>query len=221
MKRSWLYLNLGTLVMVFPLICHAVPTIQPGSYRDWNRYFDEVTVLKPIPIGFFRSIDIAPIQTGRVRLPNPDENTYRAVTEVLSASMRPFSSGFKEKLSNKTMAVRIGETNSGGLLIRTEVIRIDPGSQAARYWGSFSAGAAIVEMSGEIVDERSGDVLVQFRQERRSGWGLLGGGYHALLDRNLKQIGGDVAGLVNVLAGSAPTELKHATPIPRRDWLTR
>jgi len=51
---------------------------------------------------------------------------------------------------------------------------MNPGSQAARYWGGLSAGAAIVEIT-EDVDERTNAVLITFQQERRSSWGLLGG----------------------------------------------
>jgi hypothetical protein len=80
--------------------------------------------------------------------------------------------------------------------VRARITKSDPGSQAARYWGGFGAGAAKVGISGEIVDGASGKVLVRFTQERRSGFGLLGGGYRELLDRTMRQIGGDVAGLV-------------------------
>jgi len=59
------------------------------------------------------------------------------------------------------------------LLLRARITKINPGSQAARYWGGLSAGAAIVEIT-EDVDERTNAVLITFRQERRSSWGLLG-----------------------------------------------
>jgi Domain of unknown function (DUF4410) len=109
--------------------------------------------------------------------------------------------GLQEK---STAAFRLNQGGTKGtppaLLLQTRITRIDPGSQAARYWGSFSAGAATVEMTGQISDERSKTVLVTFRQERRSGWGLLGGGYHAVLDRTIRQIAGDIAGLLNAMA---------------------
>jgi len=40
-------------------------------------------------------------------------------------------------------------------------------------------------------------VLVRFAQERRSGFGAFGGGYRALFERTARQLGGDVAGLIN------------------------
>src|SRR5438132_1530593 len=45
---------------------------------------------------------------------------------------------------------------------------------ACKILGRSYAGAAIVEIT-EDVDERTNAVLVTFRQERRSSWGLLGG----------------------------------------------
>ena len=175
-------------------------TLAPGTYHDWNNYFDEVVVRRPLTAKFSR-VDVAPIVYDGVRLPDPDDNTYKAVKEVLANRMKPFMRGLQEK---STGAFRLNQGGTKGaapaLLLQTRITRIDPGSQAARYWGSFSAGAAIVEMTGQISDERTKTVLVTFRQERRSGWGLLGGGYHAVLDRTIRQIGGDIAGLLNAMA---------------------
>ncbi len=54
-----------------------------------------------------------------------------------------------------------------------------------------------VGIVGEFIDAPSGKVLVRFAQERRSGFGLFGGGYGELFVRTAQQIGGDVAGLLN------------------------
>jgi hypothetical protein len=73
---------------------------------------------------------------------------------------------------------------------------MDPGSQAARYWGGFGAGAARTEVEGEVVDARTGKALLRFRQERRSGVGMFGGDYVKLMQRNLRTIGEDLAGVL-------------------------
>ncbi len=86
-----------------------------------------------------------------------------------------------------------GET----LVIRARLLKVDPGSQAARYFIRFGAGAVKIEMLGEVVDARSRKVLLRFRQERRSGFGAFGGAYGELFDRTARQIGGDVAELLN------------------------
>ena len=85
----------------------------------------------------------------------------------------------------------------GTLIIRARMTKLDPGSRAARYWAGFGAGAVKIQLVGEIVDGNSKKVLVRFKQERRSGFGAFGGGYEELFTRTARQIGGDIAGLVN------------------------
>ena len=178
----------------------ATATFTPGTYRDWHRYFDEVTVVKRINTVSFRRVDVSLTGSPQLQFPNPGDNSYRAVKEVLAASSRPFLQGLQEKLRKPGVTVGASDrTGSGALFVRAQITRLDPGSQAARYWGSFGAGAAKVEIRGEIIDGRDLSVLFRFRQERRAGWGLMGGGYHAMLDRSIRQIGGDVAGLLNAL----------------------
>lgn len=53
------------------------------------------------------------------------------------------------------------------------------------------------EWSGEISDGASKKTLVRFKQERRSAFGAFGGGYEELFTRTARQIGEDIAGLVN------------------------
>jgi hypothetical protein len=174
--------------------------LAPGKYRDWNGYLDEVVVEKSPNLVGVRIIDVSIAAASQLRYPDPTENTHKAVREVAAAAQRPFLKGFNERFRRTSVAVHEGDRAAhDGLLVRAWITRLDPGSQAARYWGSFSAGSAVVEIAGEIIDEKTRTRLIRFRQERRAGWGLLGGGYHALLDRDIKQIGGDVARLVNAL----------------------
>lgn len=196
----WICLSLLFTCLFFAkdVVAHPPPT-QPGTYHDWNGDLDEVTVLQRFLLKDYRRIDIAPLGASDVELPNPKDNTYIAVKEVIASNMRPFLVGFNHALHDKSIVVREGSSSGGpGLLvIRSRITRIDPGSQAARYWGGFGAGAAAIQVKGEILDGRSKKVLAQFRQERRSGFGLIGGGYHALLERDLKEIGGDIAKFLN------------------------
>jgi len=74
---------------------------------------------------------------------------------------------------------------------------MDPGSRAARYWAGMGAGAARTGISGEVVDGASGKVPLHFNQERRSGFGVGGGDYVKLMQRTLRQLGGDVALILN------------------------
>jgi len=178
----------------------ATVTFTPGTYHDWHRYFDEVTVVKRVSTVSFRHVDVSLTGSPQLQFPDPHDNSYRAVKEVLAAAPRPFLQGLQEKLNKPGVTVGPSDrTGSGSLLVRAQITTLDPGSQAARYWGGFGAGAARVEIRGEIIDGRDLSVLFRFKQERRAGFGLMGGGYHAMLDRAIRQIGGDVAGLLNAL----------------------
>ncbi len=126
-------------------------------------------------------------------LPNPKDNTYEAVQSALRLIKPAFIDGLEKNLRRK-IGTQVGNQT---LVIRTRLIKLDPGSQAARYWAGFGAGAVKVAMVGEIVDGSSQRTLVRFKQERRSGFGAFGGGYAALFIRTARQIGGDIASLVN------------------------
>lgn len=165
-----------------------------GNYKDFND-MDEVTVVQSFRLGSYSRVVVQSIDTRNAPLPPPNDNSYPAVKAALAASTASFLEGMRNKMG--PMQVQAG--GGGGakaLVVRARITKSDPGSQAARYWGGFGAGAAKVGIAGEIVDGGTGKVLVRFNQERRSGFGLFGGGYRDLLDRTMRQIGGDVAGLL-------------------------
>jgi hypothetical protein len=164
----------------------------PGTYRDWNGDIDEVTILQPFNAASFDSIAVESFDTTGVQLPNPKDNTYPAVLTAMRLVKPAFMGGLQEKARRK-----IGGGGRGTLIIRARMTKLDPGSRAARYWAGFGAGAVKIQLVGEIVDGNSKRVLVRFRQERRSGFGAFGGGYEELFTRTARQIGGDIAGLVN------------------------
>jgi len=167
---------------------------KPGRYTDWNDVY-EVTIVQPFQLGAYSRVVVQPLDTRNAPMPDAKDNSYPAVKEALANSTQPFVQGLSDKL--KTLPVQAGQGGGAkALVIRARITKSDPGSQAARYFLSFGAGAVKVGVSGEIVDGGTGKTLVRFTQERRSGVGGFGGGYRDLLDRSLRQIGGDVAGLV-------------------------
>ena len=168
---------------------------KPGKYTDFHD-IDEVTIVQPFQSRNYNRIVVQRLNTANAPLPEPSDNSYADVKAALANSTAPFMEGVREKSG---MQVQPGAGGPGSLIIRARITKSDPGSQAARYWGSFGAGAAKVGISGEIVDGGTGKVLARFVQERRSGFGLFGGGYRELLDRSLRQIGGDVAGLIRAM----------------------
>jgi len=173
-------------------------TTAPGTYHDWND-IDEITIVQPFHLDSYQDIAVETFDIANVPLPDPKENTYSAVQAALSRIKPAFLEGFQRKLRRKPGAyeiVRPGKPPST-LVIRARLTKVDPGSQAARYFGGFGMGAVKVAILGEIIDAASKRTLVRFAQERRSGFGAFGGSYGALFARTARQIGEDVAGLLN------------------------
>lgn len=193
-RRFCLLFSLALLVFVPAASRAAKPaaaSTQPGNYTDWNDV-DEVTIVQPFQLAAFKSVTVQPLDTSSATLPPPKDNSYADVKAALANSTQPFIEGMQKKLG--TLPVQAGK--GSGLIVRARITKSDPGSRAARYFLSFGAGAAKVGVSGEIIDGRTNKVLVRFTQERRSGFGGFGGAYRELLDRTLRQIGGDVGGLL-------------------------
>ena len=172
-------------------------TTMPGAYRNWNGDIDEVTIVQPFRLDTYNDIAVESFDIARVTLPNPKENTYGAVRSALSSIKPAFIEGFQENLRRKTGGANTARGKGQTLVILARLTKLDPGSQAARYWGGFGAGAVKIEMTGEIVDASSRKILIRFKQERRSGFGAFGGGYGELFTRTARQIGGDIADLLN------------------------
>lgn len=171
------------------------PRTTKGTHRDWGGRIDEITIVREFAFSEYDTIIVSGFSTDDVELPGKDDNTYEPVKTVLRNISGPFVEGFAPELPGKS--VQRGKTSKrDSIVIRGKVFLMDPGSRAARYWGGFGAGAARTGISGEAVDEK-GRVLFKFKQERRSGVGVGGGGYEALLNRNIRAIGADVAFILN------------------------
>jgi hypothetical protein len=164
----------------------------PGTYHDWHDV-DEVTIIRSFNASAYTQIAVESFDSAGVKLPDPKDNTYRAVLLALRSMKPAFMEGVARKAKRKVGVTGPAKT----LVIRARLTKVDPGSQAARYVVGFGAGAVKIAIAGEIIDGASGKVLVRFVQERRSGFGLFGGGYAALFGRTARQLGGDVAELIN------------------------
>ena len=156
-----------------------------------------MTILQPFRLDAYNDIAVESFDITGVTLPNPKENTHAAVRSALGSLKPAFIEGFQKNLRRKPGGANPVRGKGQTLVIVVRLTKLDPGSQAARYWGGFGAGAVKIEMTGEIVDASSRKILVRFKQERRSGFGMFGGGYGELFARTARQIGGDVAGLLN------------------------
>lgn len=186
-----------TLALLADAAAASKGTTMPGTYRNWNGDMDEVTIVQPFRLDAYNDIAVESFDVGKVTLPNPKENTYEAVRSALSSIKPAFLEGFQENLRRKPGGANPVRGKGQTLVIRVRLTKLDPGSQAARYWGGFGAGAVKIEMTGEVVDAYSRKTLIRFKQERRSGFGAFGGGYGELFARTARQIGGDIADLLN------------------------
>jgi hypothetical protein len=172
-------------------------TTMPGAYRDWNGDIDEVTIIQPFRLDTYKDIAVESFDITGVALPDPKENTYAAARSALSSIKPAFIEGFQKNLRRKTGGTSTARGEGRTLVVLAHLTKLDPGSQAARYWGGFGAGAVKIQMTGEIVDAPSRKILIRFKQERRAGFGVFGGGYGELFTRTARQIGGDIADLLN------------------------
>jgi hypothetical protein len=184
--------------------------ITPGKYSEWNGEIDEVEIVAAFKLADYRRISVETFDTAEAQLPEASDNTFAPVKQVLADAAAPFVAGLAQELRQgiaveRSAAQSQSAESAGGaaaagpktLLIRAKVLTMDPGSRAKRYWGGFGAGATRAKLSGELVDAESGAVLSRFVQERRSGFGVLGGDYVKMMNRNLRTIGADVAGFLN------------------------
>jgi hypothetical protein len=201
-KLTWFWVALATLSLGLCSRASAGSkrSTAPGTYRDWNGDIDEVTIIQPFRLDSYNDIAVESFDLTGVPLPNPKENTFEAVRSAIARIKPAFLEGFQRDLRRKVgpNVVEVGpHARPSTLVIRARLTKVDPGSQAARYFIGFGAGAVKVAIIGEIVDAASRKTLVRFAQERRSGVGAFGGGYGELFARTALQIGGDVAGLLN------------------------
>lgn len=173
----------------------AAPTA-PGKYTEWQDEIDVLEVVETFALSNYTQIAVEPFDTANTPMPDKDDNAYAPVVSALATAAKPFTDALRAELGGRIQvaAQEKGATpGAGTLILRNRVTTMDPGSQAARYWAGFGAGAARTEITGELVDAATGKVLLRYTQERRSGVGAFGGSYEKLLDRNLETLGEDVA----------------------------
>lgn len=191
-----------TLIVIL-LLMLALPTFggrkktttptDPGKYTDWGKEedIDRIEIVKSFKLADYTRIVVETLDTSSTPLPEKDDNTYKPVVQILTVATDRLVDGLREQ--TKVKVAREKPEEPGTLILRGKIVTMDPGSRAARYWASFGAGAARTEIECEIVDAASGNVLLRFNQERRSGFGVGGGSYDSVMTRNLKQLGEDVA----------------------------
>jgi hypothetical protein len=169
---------------------------EPGTYKEWGPDIDRIEIVETFKFSDYSKVVVEPFETDGVKLPEKDDNTYEPVKKVLASATEGFVQGLRGSVDAKVSIDEKAPKTAGTLIVRGKVTSLDPGSKAARYWAGFGAGAARAGVECEIVDAKSGKVLVRFEQERRSGVGVMGGDYQELMQRSLNAVGEDTANLL-------------------------
>ena len=166
----------------------------PGKYAEWGPDIDSIEIVKTFRFADYSKVVVQPLDTSST--PKAEEaDMVEKVEKVAANATAPFLEGVKKGVPDAALA---SSPVSAGLIVRGKVTTLDPGSRAKRMWVGYGAGAARTAIEGEIVDAKTGQVLVRFTQERRSGIERLGRGssYEEIMKRNLTAIGEDVANLL-------------------------
>lgn len=199
-------LSLLTACAHTPTAGTAGPAAIQGVFEDWNGLIDKLEIVEPFNVNDYAKIVVLKIDTSSTPLPPKDENTYQPTTIVRTSATSIFSNGLKEGISDelKGKSIEIVQSDSPPgeagdakvLMVRGKVTEMNPGSQALRYWVGFGAGQSRVEVEGEVVDARSGRVLLKFKHARSSGIGILGGDYQKFLTDDTHDVGEDVGRMI-------------------------
>jgi hypothetical protein len=173
-----------------------VPTV-PGKYQEWGPDIDSIEIVKTFKASDYSKVVVQPLDTSST--PKAEEQDMVAtVAKVAANATEPFLAGVKKGFPD--VAIAPDAAAAGTLIVRGKVTLLEPGSRAKRMFVGYGAGAARTAIDGEIVDAKSGEVLIRFTQERRSGIDRLGRGssYEEIMKRNLTAIGEDAANIIKV-----------------------
>jgi hypothetical protein len=173
MKKSLLLLCALAVLTVAPALqarTKPAPTA-PGKYKEWGRDIDEIEIVKPLKLSDYDKIVVLPFDTSATPLPEKTEKSYATIKSVLAGYSLTLAEALRPELKAKLDVDTADKAPKSAktLIVRGTVIDLSPGSRAKRYIAGYGAGAAGTKLSGEIVDAKTGDVLIRFTQERRSG----------------------------------------------------
>lgn len=173
---------------------------EPGTYKEWGPDIDKIQIVQAFNLSDYDRIVVVPFDSSRTELPEKDDNTYEPVLKMLDEVSDDVADAMRKELPGpRVETAERAPKSAKTLIVRGTVDDMNPGSRAARYWAGYGAGAAVAELSGEIVDAKSGAVLLRFTQQRRSS-GMMsagGGDYMKLMRGNVRTIGEDIAHMLS------------------------
>lgn len=174
---------------------------EPGKYKEWGPDIDEIQILKSFKIANYDRVVVLPFDISATPLPDKDDNSYAAAKTVLAGYSDTLAEALRAELKAPAKVETADKAPKAAktLIIRGKVDEMNPGSQAARMFAGYGAGAAGSKATAEIVDAKTGEVLVKFTQERRSSgsFKFRGGSYENVMRDSIHATGQDVAHILD------------------------
>ena len=203
MKRTALLLSVLFVFGVAPLSWAAkgkAATTSPGSYKSWGEAeIDEIEIAKAFTASGYQRIAVMPFDTSKIE---PAGKEAVVIQGALDGYTAVFVEGLRERIAAKHTNIEISTKapkTAKTLIVRGSVEELNPGSRAKRALAGYGAGAARNKVNIELVDAKSGDVLVRFTQAHRSaGTFKFAGGTPAQVMRDgTRAMGEDTAAVIN------------------------
>lgn len=195
---------LALLLSVAPLALargNAKVATDPGTYKNWGPDIDQIEIVKKFKASDYDRIIVLPFDTSKTPLPDPKEKSYNSIKSVVDGYTESLTEALRDEVKGrmKVETAPAAPKTAGTLILRGVVEDVSPGSRAKRYLVGYGAGAAGSKMSGELVDAKTGEVLVRFTQERRSGgtWKVAGGSDVQVMRDSVHATGQDIAHLLD------------------------
>lgn len=178
---------LFAVTLALPMAPSFAQNTAPGNYKDWNKV-DSVQIVQTFKFADYTKLVVAPLEKSDIKLPDEKDNTYAPTKKILEGSDDFFVEGLTKGIADfrKDFVVEKGTTGGAKtLLMRGKLVKLGAGSQAARVFGGFGAGAGSARIAVEIVDAATGTVLARMTHERRVG----SGGYDKVMTKALNEVG--------------------------------
>lgn len=192
-----LVLSSLSFVTLAPLAAHAETPPAVGAFKDWNR-LDEVEVKQMFKLSDYDKVTVQAFNTADVPMPTKDDNTFAPTEEAQSKFNERYLNQVKDGFEPLQVSAADNMTSDKTLLIRGKLVQLDPGSKAARYFAGFGAGHATVGIACELVDAKTGTVLVKMVQARAGSGGVFGGSYDKLLRELTEEVADDTVKLAKL-----------------------
>ncbi len=197
-KKS-LLLFLVVALLITPLTLargNSKPVTDPGSYKNWGPDIDEIEIVKKFAAADYDRIVVIPFDTSKTQLPSEKDKSYNTIKSVVDGYTETLTEALRDEVKGK-MKVETAQSEPkthGTLILRGTVLDVSAGSRAKRYLVGYGAGAAGSKATGELVDAATGQVLLRFTQERRSGgtWKVAGGSDAQVMRDSIHATGQDI-----------------------------